>query len=301
MLLSLISVLVLLVIAFFALWVGVIGRVSSSEGPELSVAGRALAFVIAIVAFGVAFAVYQHPVDQSAVVAQPRQPAVAAAMPSTPPESRGEPVIEPEDAISTELVMAPEPGAEQPEEPEQSEAPAAAAPAPAAAPDLVSEAGDDALSPSAAALENRASAPRAAALSALAPAAEQSPMEPAQSGTGAMTEVIGPAKRTRRYPLLLHVHNQLGPDQQQEQLTLRIEGKTVARIGVDANSPKAAVAIALPRPGRLHYRLEGFSLASGRTELLGHGCIEVRDGSRYTVRRAADGRSVFLEARRAAG
>ena len=58
MLLSLISVLVLLVIAFFALWVGVVGRVSSNEGPELSIPGRALVFVIALVAFGAAYAVY---------------------------------------------------------------------------------------------------------------------------------------------------------------------------------------------------------------------------------------------------
>jgi len=303
MLLSLISVLVLLVIAFFALWVGVVGRVSSNEGPELSIPGRALVFVIALVAFGAAYAVYQHPVDQSGVVVQTP---VAVATPSTPPDSRGEPVVESEEAVSTELLMAPEPGATADEaEPElpTDEPVAVAARTPSASPVAVDERRDDALSPSAAALETRALQPGrriASDETVFAEAPARTIAETVAAGK-ADSEVIGPAKRSRRYPLLLHVQNQLGPDQEREQLTLRIEGKTVARIAVDDDNPRTSVAVPLPRPGLLHYRLEGFSEASGKTELLGHGCIKVRDGSRYAVRRAADGRRVFLEAARKAG
>lgn len=302
MLLSLISVLVLLVIAFFALWVGVVGRISSNEGPELSIPGRALVFVIAMVAFGVAYVVYQHPMDQSGVVVQSPAP---AATPSSPPESRGQPVVESEEAISTEFVMAPEPEADEAEEPREpirtTEAQRASSPG------MATEAEEDALSPSAAALENRAQQPRVSA-GRYEPDSPVTPVRanaaiaaeaPAAVGKG--SELIGQAKRSRRYPLLLHVQNQLGPDQQREQLTLRIEGKTVARIAVDDENPQSSVAVPLPRPGLLHYRLEGFSEASGKTELLGHGCIKVRDGSRYAVRRAADGRRVFLEATRTAG
>jgi len=251
------------------------------------------------VAFGAAYAVYQHPVDQSGVVVQTP---VAAATPSTPPDSRGQPVVESDEAVSTELLMAPERGAAADEA--EPEAPAdqpvaVAAKTPSASPVAVDETADDALSPSAAALENRAQQPSTRIASDEAVFAEA----PAKTTAAAKadTEVLGPAKRSRRYPLLLHVQNQLGPDQEREQLTLRIEGKTVARIAVDDDNPKTSVAVPLPRPGLLHYRLEGFSESSGKTELLGHGCIKVRDGSRYAVRRAADGRRVFLEAARKAG
>lgn len=302
MLLLLISVLALLVVAFFALWVGVVGRVSN-EGPELSVAGRGLAVVIALVAFGGAYAIYQFPVGSSAGVTTAATPAVAisTAMSSAPPDSRGQPVEESGEAVSTELLMAPEPGPDEAMELSQVSEPQSASPAPAQAANELPSVDAEALSPSAAALESRSLDRAQPSRVPAEPAPAALPTSLPATAEEAETLLVGPTKRSRRYPLLLHVHNQLGEDQQREQLTLLIEGKTVARIGVDDANPKAAVAVPLPRPGMLHYRLEGFSVGSGKTELLGHGCIKVRDGSRYRVRRTADGRGVFLEAASKAG
>ncbi|MDO9453565.1 MAG: hypothetical protein Q7J29_11990 [Stagnimonas sp.] len=308
MLLSLISVLVLLVIAFYALWVGTMGRVSGNEGAELSLTGRVVVFGIALVAFGVAYAVYSQPQYETETVA------TAPATPSTPPESRGGTVAETGDEGET---VKPAPanssdsaivrGAEVPEAADTAQPTLTTAARPA----VTTETDDDdqGLSAGAALLEAQARQPRRQPAAPFQ-AADEAPVRIADASVEKPTRADSPrtaksasrvSTRTQRNPLLLHVHNRLGRDQLSEQLTLIIEGRPVADIAVDGSRPAVAVTVPLPRPGLLHYRLEGVSEQDGTTQLVGEGCIRVRDGARFAVRRKDGSRKVYLEATRAAG
>lgn len=312
MLLSLISVLVLLVIAFYALWVTVLGQVSGRESPELSVGGRALMLGVAIVAFIGAYLIYRHADGD---------PSLAAVDVSNPPESRGIPAedlpVLPKVAAKADGVQD-APVAEH--EPEPEPEPAAEI---AQADPIAEEAGTGAeatssdaegLSASAALLENKrlmaatrrvetAYAPEAVASEPIedkraAPAVprsstpEKSSRAPTRSNRSARASS---QKALPRGPVLLHLQNSLGRDQQREQLTLSIEGLAVADIEVDSLTPNVTVAVPLPRPGLLHYRLEGVSEADSSKRLVGEGCIKAIDGARFVVRRKPGSRKVFLE------
>jgi len=108
-------------------------------------------------------------------------------------------------------------------------------------------------------------------------------------------------RRARRTagPITLRVQNTLGRDQEYEQMHLAIEGMTVAGFDVDPDRPGVTVAIPLPRAGLVNYRLEGYSLGREAGALHGEGCIRVREGSRFAVRRQPGSNRVFLEALRA--
>ncbi len=95
--------------------------------------------------------------------------------------------------------------------------------------------------------------------------------------------------------MLLTVYNDLGADQEYEQLNLRIEGKTVAVIEVDRSQPAVQVDVPLPRPGLLHYELEGLALAGGTRRLVGRGCITVRGDARFAVKRRGGSNRVYLQ------
>ncbi len=305
MLLSLISVLVLLVIAFYALWVGTMGRVSGNEGAELSLTGRVVVFGIALVAFGVAYAIYSQPQYETETVA------TVPATPSTPPESRGGIVAEtgdegetvkPAPANSSDSAMVSR--ADTPDTAVKALPTAAAAARPETEDD------DQGLSAGAALLEAQASQPRRQPPAPFQATDDTTPIRVADASVekpmrtdSSRTTQSAPraATRTQRNPLLLHVHNRLGSDQLSEQLTLIIEGKPVADIAVDGSRPAVAVTVPLPRPGLLHYRLEGTSEQDGTTRLMGEGCIRVRDGARFAVRRKDGSHKVYLEATRAAG
>lgn len=318
MLWPLIVVLVLLAVGFYALSIGVTGRVSVGEGPELTAPARLLTVVIALIAFVAAYLVYQRPRDELSDADQ------VAAMPSIPPATRGsEPVPPPAEPVAAqEPDEEAEPAAEVPAEREMAaEDEAEEQPEPATK--VSAAAADPSLSTAAAALEERARQRRSrrAAAPVAMPVAE--PMDevqeeevaavaepraasakPRQTAAASTREpaaprrkaAVAPRRVVRGGPLLLHVSNALGRDQQREQLTLLIEGKVVAEIEVDDYRPDAAVAIELPRPGLLHYRLEGVSENQRSTRLVGEGCIRVNDGSRYVVRRKDGSRRVFLEA-----
>lgn len=296
MLLSLISVLVLLVIAFYALWVGTMGRVSGNEGPELSLTGRVVVFGVALVAFGVAYAIYSQPKYEVETVA------TAPATPSTPPESRGGTVAETADERDE-----PAPINSSDSAPARAAAIVPKEPVAAVATEPVYD--DQGLSAGAALLEAQARQPRRAA-EAPFQAQDDTPSqvkaatvaEPLRTDAPRATKpMTRGTTRTQRNPLLLHVHNRLGRDQLSEQLTLIIEGKPVADIAVDGSRPAVAVTVPLPRPGLLHYRLEGVAEQDGTTRLVGEGCIRVRDGARFAVRRKDGSQKVYLEATRAAG
>lgn len=330
MLMYLIAVLVLLAIGFYALSVGVTGHISVGEGPELTAPTRLLVIGIAVIAFGAAYLVYKQPRDGDDGV--PSIPATA----SSPPESRGsapmaaaevaseaarpDPGAEAEAAVADEeeempeAAPAPSETAKAAAEPEPVKAAAAAEPATASS---------EGLSSAAAALEARSRQRRMVATPVVAVAAavpeealedevvEAAPQRSATLSTSTASSAkttptrAGSSRepRTRRTtrvyrsePLLLHVHNSLGRGQSREQLTLLIEGKPVAEIDVDDSQPEISVAIELPRPGLLHYRLEGISEDRRTTRVVGEGCIRVTDGMRYAVRRKDGSRKVFLEA-----
>jgi len=331
MLLSLISVLVLLVIAFYAVWIGATGRVGGNEGAELTVGGRALVIGFALVAFGAAYAVYSHPRSEGLLAASS-----VPATPSNPPESRGLKVAETTildpgvDADATPAAgrdAASESGAgkvtaEAVAESQAGEAAPAKVPVAAASPVVASEEAEG-LSAGAALLEAQALRSRrplpetapvvaspASKTSAPLPSAATTRLAAVDQPTPARVSKPAPRSSTRSgsgrtrvasAPLTLHVHNALGASQQREQLTLSIEGLAVADIEVDGSRPAVSVAVPLPRPGLLHYRLRGLSEGDDTLQLAGEGCIRVRDGARFVVRRKEGSRKVFLEQLRAAG
>ena len=317
MLLSLISVLALLVVGFYAFWLAFVGRVAN-EGPELSIVGRAVVLGIGVLALGIAYWVYSNPKAGSFS----ELASVPQAMSSNPPESRGSepaavpPEAPPEAVAAVEETPASassqaEPNAEPKVEPKAEEVPTPVAKA--AEPEQPVESESNGLSAAAARLEAEALRPRRAAMAATEPVAEPAEREsmpttvvvaqkrvaaeplPRSKSTRSASITRSTSTNRRGQPLLLHVHNSLGRDQAREQLTLSIEGLAVADIEVDGSRPSVAVAVPLPRPGLLHYRLEGVSEEDGTTVLRGEGCIRVKDGARFAVRRQAGSRKVFLE------
>lgn len=312
MLLLLISVVVLIATGFYALSVSATGRITPGEGNELSVGSRAVALGVALIAFGASYLIYSHQKQEN-----PTAPlsTAAASNTSNPPESRNTMAEKaPAEVAKAEVAededsAAAEPTDEEPATPPKAKAAALSEPDEETAPE------DDTLSASALALEAQKAAPRRAIAPAVAaaPAVEETETaaveptstqaEPAARKTTAnrSSRNTGRSLRRESAPLLLHVHNRLGRNQLREQLTLSIEGLPVADIEVDGSRPAVAVAVPLPRPGLLHYRLEGVSEDDGTTRLVGEGCIRVRDGARFAVRRKDGSQKVFLETTRVAG
>lgn len=210
-------------------------------------------------------------------------------------------------------------------------APAVASSAPASSPAPADGSG---LSASAAEIEaaqqssSTRRTPREELVSAEAPASAESPVSrvaPAQAAADSEPAAVArPARRPssnravageRRYrssfpdprssgfsaevysagALTIHIRDELGERQTRERLHLMIEGKRVASFTVDEDQPGIRLPVPLPRPGLLHYRLEGEARGEGRTYLVGEGCIEALDGARFEVRRHPGSRRVFLE------
>ncbi len=298
MLLSLIAILVLLVVAFYSVWVVVTGHVSGPESPELHLPGRALMAMIALVALGAAYAVYRLPDSQTDWIS-----AAAPATLSPPPETRSSTAAASEAAtaqsvkddavavttVGTAASTASGPGKDEARnEAEQEDISGSAALHETEVRQPLSERGV-----AAAIAPAMPTAPRYTAATAKSPPAAAVPQQVAIAA--APPKGVSRRLSSRHAPLTLHIQNTLGRDQQYEQLTLSIEGLAVAEIAVDEQRTVVAVAVPLPRPGLLHYRLEGVSDEGGSRPLLGEGCIRVRDGSRFAVRRRPGSQKVFLE------
>lgn len=312
MLMSLIAVLVLLVIGFYAVIVGAVGRAAVGDG-ALSPAKRLGMMALGLVALVLAYLSYSYPLGRNAVEGLPQDAARWDAMPSNPPESRGDSpaaatpvaVAEPSDNAA-ELLAAVAADAAQ-------ETVVETAAAPAAAPGLASAPVESGLSATAAAMEaellrrrqglsplpadaTTPEPPPAAAVAAApspAPVARQAARSPARPSASRVTT---PRPLPSAYaPLTIVIHNQLGERQQRETLSLLIEGRRVASFEITEATPVIELPVRLPRPGLVHYRLEGESGQGRPTALSGQGCISAVDGARFHVRRQPGSQRVFLE------
>lgn len=342
MLTSLIAVLVLLVIGFYAATIAAVGRAAVGEA-QLSRSRRLALALAGVSALGLAYAIYRHPIGSGDPLTQAsasnwtaptaplsRDSQVAAEMAAdrptpeaTAPAPVSEPAAPPAAAVpaavsESSAVAVAEPPAEAPHSIPPSE--------PAASPEL---------SASAAAMEAELlrrrqglatlpGEPEPAAFAASEPAVRASPATPAVtrpapaaapvaktapaarvSEPRAAPKASAPAAARARNPgiaplgyapLTILIHNQLGAVQQSERLALLIEGKRVASFEITEAAPSIALPIRLPRPGLLHYRIEGESMQGRRLGLQGEGCIRAVDGARFQVRRRnSDSRQVFLE------
>ena len=92
----------------------------------------------------------------------------------------------------------------------------------------------------------------------------------------------------------IHILDALGEGQNEERLTLSIEGRPLANIAVNRSKPSVHVPLLLPRPGYLHYTLAGSALEDGYRRLEGSGCIEMLNGFSYEVRHTDDGKRLYL-------
>lgn len=344
MLTSLIAVLVLLVIGFYAATIAAVGRAAVGEA-QLSRSRRLALALAGVSALGLAYAIYRHPIGSGDPLTQasasnwtaptaplPRDSQVAAEMAAdrpTPeaPAHESAPVSEPA-AQSTAAAPAAvsEPSAVAVAE-SPAEAPRSIPPSePAASPELSASAaameaellrrrqglatlpGEPA--PAAFAAPEPAvraapatpavtrPAPAAAPVAKTAPAARVSePRAAPKASAPAVARARSPGIAPLGYaPLTILIHNQLGAVQQSERLALLIEGKRVASFEITEAAPSIALPIRLPRPGLLHYRIEGESMQGRRLGLQGEGCIRAVDGARFQVRRRnSDSRQVFLE------
>lgn len=297
--------LIAVLVAFYALWMAMTGRVGAADSTELNTGGRFIVAGVALVAFGIAYAAY-HPLDSASEVIADLTPAreVAAITSEAPTvQANRMPVGTTADVSgAVDEVVEPAPVAEGELEPAMPEKGLVVA----------ANEGNGRLSESAAAMEAQAHSVPVAAMTQVPRRASSAPVEnvgavsvpePASLPVKASPEVLAPPARLGRKshgPLQILIENQLGNDQQGEQLTLSIEGKSVADIDIDARHPTTVVAVALPRPGRLYYRLEGLSEDGVGSRLKGGGCIRVEDGARYVVRRKPGSHKVFLERMRSA-
>lgn len=315
MLTSLIAVLLLLVVGFYAVFIGAVGRASAGEMP-MSVPRRLGVSGIGLAALGVAYLVYSHPNSLQSGAGVPKS---WSATPSNPPEDRGN-MASASGSGSSEPVLSASAVAEP--SPAQSTAPT---PTPVPMPVAASDAGDGQMSAAAAAMDAEllrrrqglpalTEAPVGGEPVEAAPAAPAStPREPAPAVTPdvpARVATARPATRTttaRRpstpklgpaQPLTIVIRNELGERQQSERLSLLIEGKRVASFEVTDLMPVIELPIDLPRPGLLHYRLEGETVQGQRQTLRGQGCISATDGARFEVRRTPGSQRVFLESSR---
>lgn len=323
MLTSLIAVLLLLVIGFYAVFIGAVGRAGNGEAP-LSAPRRLGMMVIGLAALGVAYLVYSHPSSLQSSARAPKS--WSAATPSNPPETRG-------DVASVEAATAADPAAADNAGPEAAPAPSTASAEPTPIPPAE---GDGEVSAAATAMEaellrRRQGLPRLpqepetpavvaapakaeAETVATATAAASAPVaapsrtaNPARSSTGstratartggsatrATTRPLGPAR-----PLTIVIRNELGDRQESERLSLVIEGKRVASFEITDVAPVIELPVDLPRPGLLHYKLEGESVQGRSQTLRGQGCISAVDGALFHVRRNPGSQRVFLESTR---
>ena len=333
MLTSLAAVLGLLAVGFYTLSVAATGRAGAGEGTALTARTRALVLLLSLGSLGGAYLLYQRPLQPEAAMENaPGSPVTAADLPTRaeqPAESvaadelEQAPTIEPTAtpvAEAESLVL----DAESMDDP-QPERSTAIPPPPREAPE------QEQLSSAALALENaRQPAPQTAALqpveqipaaaatavSVVKPTVQELPLvaatprrqtapppalaKPAKKTKPRTDEPIrstpAPPKPAKAMPVMLHVQNTLGPAQTREQLTLSIEGRTVADLAVDLRRPGVEVSVPLPRAGLLHYRLEGVTDDGMGTTLVGEGCIRVQDEARFDVRRHPGSQKVFLEA-----
>jgi hypothetical protein len=333
MLTSLIAVLVLLVIGFYAATIAVIGRAGVGEAKLLR--SRRLALGLAgVSALALAYMIYSHPLGSDDPL---NQPSAWAAKPLPPSErasavaaaDAAKPVAEP--AAAEEPAKAPD---SPPAEAAATPAPSAASSEPQSIPPPDGAEPESSLSASAAAMEaelrrrrqampalaeepakpvpsSRVPAPPAALPAApaktpatatvIAPVARRSASAPAPAqplaGCAAQARPQVASVAPLAYaPLTIVIHNQLGAAQQSERLALVIEGKRVASFEITEAAPAIALPIHLPRPGLLHYRIEGESQQGERLSLQGEGCISATEGARFEVRRGgSDSRRVFLE------
>lgn len=346
MLTSLIAVLVLLVIGFYAATIAAVGRAGVGEA-QLSRSRRLALALAGVSALGLAYAIYRHPIGSGDPLTQasagnwtapaaplPKDSQVAAEMAADrptpePPVPEPAPVSEPAaQPASAAPAAVSEPSAVALAEPPVEASRSIPPNEPAASPEL---------SASAAAMEAELlrrrqglttlpGEPEPAAFAAPEPAVRSAPATPvvtasAPAAAPAPTVKMAPAvpasaprvapkasapvvARSRSpgaaplgyAPLTILVQNQLGAVQQSERLALLIEGKRVASFEITEAAPSISLPIRLPRPGLLHYRIEGESIQGQRIGLQGEGCIRVVEGARFQVRRrGSDSRQVFLE------
>lgn len=339
MLTSLIAVLVLLVIGFYAGTIAVVGRAAVGEA-QLSRSRRLALGVAGVSALALAYVIYSHPlgsddpinppspwVSKPAPTAEPAS-AVAAADATQAAAPAADPVVAETSATETPAVEA------APADPVAAPEPVASEPR--SIPPSAETESDSSLSASAAALEAAmrqrrqalpalvaepvetvpsrvlTPAPPAAAGPSSAPKAVEPPAPPRQASVPVTptVAVVSPPRRASAAvrapsgtsaplvyaPLTIVVRNQLGAAQRSERLELLIEGKRVASFEITEAAPSIVLPIQLPRPGLLHYRIEGESLQGERLSLRGEGCISATEGARFEVRRrSSDSRQVFLE------
>lgn len=322
MLTSLIGVLLLLVVGVACVIAGAVGRAGGEE--VLSPPKRLGMLVIGLSALGVAFLLYSNP---RSLGGSERVPQSWSSMPSNPPENRGT-VADPDAATEAALASVGSTAGLPSSEVSATPAPVASASAPAAA------GGDGEVSAAALAMEaelmrRRKGLPLLAGEPAREAPAPVAALEPEPAPTAVPAPVTGrssaaPAPRapsarassgdsvrsparsrdavtgsTRRplplNPLTIVIHNELGDRQQRETLSLVIEGKRVASFEITDAAPIIELPIRLPRPGLIHYKLEGESVQGRRQTLRGQGCISAVDGARFQVRRNPGSQRVFLE------
>lgn len=334
MLTSLIAVLVLLVIGFYAGTIAVVGRAAIGEA-QLSRSRRLALGLAGVSALALAYVIYGHPLGSGDPL-NPPSPWVSKPAPTTEPASAvaaadtAEPATPAADPVAGETPATESPSAAPVAAPEP------AASEPRSIPPSADTESDSSLSASAAALE-AAMRQRRQALPALvaepvetvpsrvltpampavaapssAPKAVETPAPRRQASVPATPSVavVSPPRRASvavrtpsstsaslaYAPLTIVVHNRLGAAQQSERLALLIEGKRVASFEITEAAPSIVLPIHLPRPGLLHYRIEGESLQGERLSLQGEGCISATEGARFEVRRrSSDSRQVFLE------
>ncbi|MDP3859540.1 MAG: hypothetical protein Q8Q73_17425 [Stagnimonas sp.] len=317
MLTSLIAVLVLLVIGFYALYIGAVGRVGNGEAP-LTPPRRLGMMLIGLVALVVAFMVYSHPSSLQSASSAPKS---WNAQPASPQQDPG-------DAATEQAANATAAEGESPTPAAAAETPAGPEPVaegkPAPKPKSASVETEGGVSAAALAMEREllrrrqrlpgieGELPMAAEVVAESKPAATLPPPAGSPAPAPATKASRPAATTtssRRYrapeptlgpaqPLTIVIHNELGETQQRERLSLLIEGKRVASFEITDAAPVIELPIRLPRPGLLHYRLEGESVQGRRQALSGQGCISAIDGARFQVRRAPGSRRVFLESTR---
>lgn len=329
MLTSLIVVLLLLSIGGYALFLALTGRIGSEE--VLSPPKRIVMTLAGLVALGIAFVVYSNP--RALFASAEQAPKSWNAMPSNPPETRGSTIAEADAAAEAALANpAARTVTTDGAAPAAPATPAATAPTPVPAGDgdSDSEVSAAALAMEAELMRRRKGLPSlpgeperpavvaqaqtgagmdadpapAAAAPASAPSRSVAPT-PARRESTARTDSgnrrsSGSATRSRRpipplEPLTIVIHNELGETQQRETLSLVIEGKRVASFEITDAAPIIALPIRLPRPGLIHYKLEGETVQGRRQTLSGQGCISATDGARFQVRRNPGSRRVFLE------
>ena len=314
MLITLIAVLVLLGAGSYAVLVGATGRAGSGAAPLLGPGRRIGMLAAGVTALALAYAVYNSP--RTLFGDQLRSSNVQSNS-SLPPETRGDAAVQLAGLAANATVepKAPADTAAPAAEPVTTAATAAVVAAPTETP-AASESASGGLSAGAAAMEAEAAArlrrPAATVTETLVPVQpESAPLAAASteptavvavtrrgtSGTSARRSATT-YRRSRMQasgPLTIRIRNELGSRQHSERLALSIEGKRVAGFEIDSAAPFIELPIKLPRPGLLHYRLEGDTDQADGLRLRGEGCIEVSDGKLYTVRRNPGSRKVFLE------